>query len=331
MKAPHFWSAGLDPKSREAAPLTRALLTPLATLYTWGIRRKLAKAIPARASIPVICVGNLTTGGVGKTPIVQAIRQHIEMKGLHASSLSRGYGGSEISPQKIYPTWHTADMCGDEPLLLSQTGESWIGKDRFAGIQMMAFYGTKVAIMDDGHQNPGVEKDLSLIVVDAAAPFGNGHVLPKGPLREPVSDGLARADAVILMGEGNVPPQVQQSGLPVLRARIVPSEAPPTGPLVAFAGIGRPQKFFDSLKAEGGNLREAVGYPDHHDYSQKELAFLHKLAKTHDARLITTSKDYVRIHPDDRRGILQFPVRAEFEDIRQLDALLNPILYPDAA
>ena len=198
MKAPYFWSAGLDPKSREAAPLTRALLSPLAALYTWGIRRKLAKATPARTSIPVICVGNLTTGGVGKTPIVQAIRHHIELKGIHASSLSRGYGGSEISPQKIYPTWHTADMCGDEPLLLSQTGESWIGKDRFAGVQLMAFYGTKVAIMDDGHQNPGIVKDLSFVVIDAAAPFGNGYVLPKGPLREPVEDGLARADAVIL-------------------------------------------------------------------------------------------------------------------------------------
>ncbi len=331
MKAPHFWSAGLDPKSREAAPLTRTLLSPLAALYTWGIRRKLAKATPTRTSIPVICVGNLTVGGVGKTPIVQAIRHHIEMKGIHASSLSRGYGGSEISPQKIYPDWHTADMCGDEPLLLAQTGESWISKDRFAGVQMMAFYGTKIAVMDDGHQNPGVRKDLSIVVIDATAPFGNGHVLPKGPLREPVSDGLARADAVILMGEGDVPPQVQASGLPVLRARIVPSEPAPTGPLVAFAGIGRPQKFFDSLEEHGGDVREAVGYPDHHDYSQKELAFLRKLADTHAARLVTTSKDHVRIHPDDRAGILQFPVKAEFEDIRQLDALLNPILYPDDA
>ncbi|WP_370170732.1 MULTISPECIES: tetraacyldisaccharide 4'-kinase [Hyphomonas] len=326
MKAPHFWSAGLDPKSREAAPVTRALLTPLAALYTYGIRRKLARAIPAKASIPVICVGNLTTGGVGKTPIVQAIRKHIESKGIHASSLSRGYGGSEISPQKIYPTWHTADMCGDEPLLLSQTGESWIGKDRFAGVQMMAFYGTKVAIMDDGHQNPSLAKDLSIIVIDAAAPFGNGHVLPKGPLREPVKDGLARADAVILMGEGDVPQQVIDSGLPVLRARIVPSGPAPAGPLVAFAGIGRPQKFFDSLKAEGGDIREAIGYPDHHDYSKKELAFLHKLAKTHGAQLITTSKDHVRIYPNERGGILQFPVHAEFEDPSQLDALLAPIL-----
>jgi tetraacyldisaccharide 4'-kinase len=329
MKAPYFWSAGLDPKSREAAPLTRALLSPLAALYIWGIRRKLAKATPARTSIPVICVGNLTTGGVGKTPIVHAIRHHIELKGIHAASLSRGYGGSEISPQKIYPTWHTADMCGDEPLLLSQTGESWIGKDRFAGVQLMAFYGTKVAIMDDGHQNPGVVKDLSFVVIDAAAPFGNGYVLPKGPLREPVQDGLARADAVILMGDGDIPERVQQSGLPVLRARIVPSAPAPSGPLVAFAGIGRPQKFFDSLTDHGGEISEAVGYPDHHDYSPKELGFLHKLAKSHGARLITTSKDYVRIHPDVRGGILQFPVTAEFDDIRQLDALLNPLLYPD--
>lgn len=328
MKAPHFWSAGLDPKSREAAPLTRLLLTPLARLYTWGIRRKLAKAIPATASIPVICIGNLTVGGVGKTPIVQALRQHIETKGIHAASLSRGYGGSEISPQKIYPSWHTAQMCGDEPLLLSQTGESWIGKDRFAAVQIMAFQGVQAVVMDDGHQNPSLKKDLSIVVIDAAAPFGNGHVLPKGPLREPVSDGLARADAVILMGEGDSPEQVARSGLPVLRAKLVPAEPVPSGPLVAFAGIGRPVKFFDSLTAHGANLCEAIGYPDHHDYSKKDRAFLEGLAKRYDARLITTSKDYVRIHPDDRGALLHFPVKAVFDDLRQLDDLLAPVLNP---
>ncbi|WP_291076946.1 tetraacyldisaccharide 4'-kinase [Hyphomonas sp.] len=328
MKPPYFWSAGLDPRSREAAPLTRALLTPLAALYTWGIRLKLARAEPPRASIPVICVGNLTVGGVGKTPIVQALRQHIDEKDLQAASLSRGYGGSEISPQKVYPDWHTADMCGDEPLLLAQTGESWIGRDRFAGVQLMSSNGVDVVVMDDGHQNPGVHKDLSLVVIDAAAPFGNGHVLPKGPLREPVTDGLARADAVILMGEGDVPQHVRRSGLPVLRARIVPAAPPPEGPLVAFAGIGRPQKFFDSLAASGGDVRDTVDFPDHHVFSKGDLTHLRRLAEDHGARLITTSKDHVRLQPGDRADILHFPVKAEFEDSHQLDALLNPILYP---
>ncbi len=331
MKAPHFWSAGLDPKSREAAPVTRALLTPLAMLYTWGIRNKLARAQPAKVQIPVVCVGNLTVGGVGKTPIVAAIRAHLSGKGLHAASLSRGYGGSQIGPEKIYPDWHTASMCGDEPLMLSRTGESWIGQDRLAAVNEMTLAGVKAVVMDDGHQNPSIEKTLSLVVIDAAAPFGNGHVLPKGPLREPVGDGLARADGVILMGTGNIPAEVTASGLPVLRAQLVPAAPPPEGPLVAFAGIGRPVKFFDDLKAQGADLREAIGYPDHHAYTQKDLKFLHRVAEDHGARLITTSKDHVRLEADDQERILEYPVRVEFEDISRLDALLQPVLNPVAS
>lgn len=326
MKAPYFWSAGLDPKSREAAPLTRALLTPLAILYTWGIRRKLARAEPKKTAIPVICIGNLTVGGVGKTPVVEAIRKRLQDAGIHAASLSRGYGGSEIGPQKVYPDWHTAAMCGDEPFLLSRTGESWIGVDRFAAVQTMGFEKVQVVVMDDGHQNPGVGKALSLVVIDAAAPFGNGHVLPKGPLREPVADGLRRADAVILMGEGEVPGEVASSGVPVLRAHLEPSVPPPDGPIVAFAGIGRPAKFFDSLKAHGADLRDAVGYPDHHAYTSGDLSYLRRLARDHGARLITTSKDHVRLSEADREDILDFPVQAVFNEPDRLDELLSPVL-----
>lgn len=331
MKAPYFWNAGLDPKSREAAPLTRALLTPLAMLYTWGIRNKLARAVPAEAPIPVVCVGNLTVGGVGKTPIVEAIRRHLREWGLQAASLSRGYGGSQLGPEKIYPDWHTADLCGDEPLMLSRTGESWIGRDRLAAIHEMTLAGIRAVVMDDGHQNPSVKKDVSLVVIDAAAPFGNGFVLPKGPLREPVADGLARADGVILMGDGAVPEEVAASGLPVLRAKLVPDSPPPRGPLVAFAGIGRPEKFFDSLRDQGADLREAIAYGDHHAYTRKDVKFLCKVARDHGAQLITTSKDHVRLDPEDRERILAFSVRAEFDDIARLDALLRPVLNPDAS
>ncbi|KCZ51429.1 hypothetical protein HY29_06060 [Hyphomonas beringensis] len=326
MKAPHFWSAGLDPRSRESAPLTRALLTPLAALYTWGIRRKLARATPETPAIPIICIGNLTTGGVGKTPIVEAIRQRLEQRGLRAASLSRGYGGSERGPLKVDPGRHTAAMCGDEPLQLSQSGESWIGADRPAAIRAMAANDVAVVIMDDGHQNPSVNKTLSFVVIDAAAPFGNGHVLPKGPLREPITDGLARADAVILMGEGDLPAQVAASGLPVLRAKLVPSAPPPSGPLVAFAGIGRPTKFFDSLKEWGGDVRDAVGYPDHHTYSASDLTYLRRLAADHQAQLITTTKDHARLSATERQDILDFPVKAQFDQPERLDELLSPVL-----
>lgn len=325
MRAPHFWSAGLDPKSREAAPLTRLLLTPLSMLYLWGLRRKLARAMPEAVPVPVICIGNLTAGGAGKTPVTEAIRNRIIARGLRAASLSRGHGGKERGPLKVDPARHTYREVGDEPLLLAATGEAWIGRERPEAARAMAADGVGVILMDDGHQNPSLKKDLTFIVIDAGAPFGNGEVLPKGPLREKVPEGLARADAVILMGEGPVPREVTASGLPVLRARLAPAEAPPLGPLVAFAGIGRPQKFFDSLAEAGGHVSDAVPFADHHPYSNGDLRFLRSLAYDHGARLVTTTKDHVRLPPEVRQEIHAWPVTAVFEDTAALDAVLAPL------
>tara|TARA_R110001599_G_scaffold14486_4_gene62974 strand:+ start:1977 stop:2972 length:996 start_codon:yes stop_codon:yes gene_type:complete len=331
MKAPHFWSAGLDPRSREAAPLTRLLLSPLAFAYRLGVQAKLKKAVPVGVAIPVICVGNLTVGGVGKTPVVAAIRSALTARGMRAATLSRGYGGGAKGVVRVQSGTHTAADVGDEPLMLAASGESWIGRDRVAAARAMEADGVQVIVMDDGHQNPSLHKDLSIIVIDTAAPFGNGHLLPKGPLREPVADGLARAQGVVLMGEGDMPAPVQRAGPPALRAFVEPVDAMPEGPLVAFAGIGRPIKFFDALKAAGADLREAVGYGDHHVYTEGELKFLHKLATHHGARLITTTKDHVRLSQSEQRRVLAFPVAARFEDAGALDALLDPITTPASA
>lgn len=328
MRAPYFWSAGLDPKSREAAPVTRLLLTPLAMLYTWGIRRKLSRATPETIPARIVCVGNLTTGGVGKTPVVEAIRRRAKDAGFRAASLSRGYGGKLEGPLRVDPAQHTAADVGDEPLMLAATGEAWIGRDRAATARAMAADGVQLIVMDDGHQNPSIAKDLSLIVIDAAAPFGNGFVLPKGPLREPVADGLARAQGVILMGEGKELTAVQKSQLPVLRATLAPSRTVPEGPLVAFAGIGRPVKFLDALKEAGADLREGVPFSDHHTFTAGDLKFLHDLAARHGARLITTTKDHVRLPAAEQQRILVFPVEARFEDETALRALLAPVLDP---
>ena len=325
MKAPYFWSAGLDPKSREAAPLTRLLLTPLSMAYLWGLRRKLAAASPETAPVPVICIGNLTAGGAGKTPVTEAIRNRINAAGARAASLSRGHGGAERGPLKVDLTRHASRDVGDEPLLLAQSGEAWIGRERPDAARAMAEDGVQAIIMDDGHQNPSLNKDLTLIVIDAGAPFGNREILPRGPLREKVPDGLARAQGVVLMGDGPVPREVTASGLPVLRARLVPVAAPPPGPLVAFAGIGRPQKFFDSLAEADGQVADAVPFADHHPYSKGDLQFLRSLARDHGARLITTSKDHVRLPPDARQEIQAWPVTAVFEDTAALDAVLAPI------
>nr|WP_300998571.1 tetraacyldisaccharide 4'-kinase [Hyphomonas sp.] len=300
-------------------------MTPFSIAYLWGLRRKLARAEPETAPVPVICIGNLTAGGAGKTPVTEAIRSRINAAGARAASLSRGHGGTERGPLKADLSLHAWRDVGDEPLLLAQSGEAWIGRERPVAAKAMAEDGVQAIIMDDGHQNPSLKKDLTLIVIDAGAPFGNREVLPKGPLRETVPEGLARAQAVVLMGEGPVPREVTASGLPVLRARLVPVEAPPPGPLVAFAGIGRPQKFFDSLAEAGGQVADAVPFADHHPYSKGDVQFLRSLARDHGAGLITTSKDHVRLHPDVRQEIRAWPVKAVFEDTAALDAVLAPI------
>lgn len=325
LRAPHFWSAGLDPQSRASAPMTRLLLTPFAAIYAGVTARRIAKTTPLKLAVPVICVGNLTSGGSGKTPIVEAIRARLIHRSVHAASLSRGYGGTLSGPVKVDANIHTARQVGDEPLMLSANGDSWISRDRRRGGWAMIAAGVKAIVMDDGHQNPSIAKDLSLIVIDSHAPFGNGYVLPKGPLREPPEVGLARADAVILMGAGPVPAIVKTSGVPALRADLVQAAQPPQGPLFAFAGIGRPERFFDHLRRSGADIRDQFGFPDHHTYTPRDLARLRTLAEVHGYRLVTTRKDYVRLSPDMRAGITPIDVRAVFADKDALDALLLPL------
>lgn len=326
MKQPHFWSAGLDPKSRAAAPLTRALLTPLEALYLAGYRRKWRRAAPQPAPVPVICVGNVTVGGVGKTPIVALLRERLLEAGYRAASLSRGHGGSLPGPVKIDVSRHTAQEVGDEPLMLACSGESWIGRDRPRAAEAMAADGAQVIIMDDGFQNSSLEKTASFLVIDSDAPFGNGFCLPKGPMREPVSMALSRAEFVLLTGTGPVPRGLERHD--PLRIEIVPrAPTPPHGPLVAFAGIGRPTKLFDSLTSSGADLREGVGFEDHYVYKSSDMDFLRHLASDHGARLITTEKDYVRLPADWREGILTWPVEAlPVDGVERLDTWLKSIM-----
>ena len=314
MREPYFWSAGLDPQSRESAPLTRFLLTPLAWLYAAVTARRLRRVQPSKVSAAVICVGNVSAGGTGKSPVVAYIRAYLSQTNTHrAASLSRGYGGRLKGPLRVLEDTHSAAEVGDEPLMLAQTGESWIGADRAQAGAAMAADGVDVIIMDDGHQNPGLAKDLSLVVVDSRAAFGNGYVIPKGPLREPIAAGLARADAVIVIGPGPLPGALQATSLPIFRARLEAKETPPPHAYVAFAGIGRPEKFFASLEAVGTTVCDAVPFPDHHRFSANDLSYLRQLASDNDAHLITTTKDYVRLPPDQRQDILTFPVEILFE------------------
>lgn len=327
MREPHFWSREVDPKSREAAPLMRFLLTPIAWVYAEITRRKIRAAKPVKVPASVICVGNLTAGGVGKSPVVAGLRKRIErVHRLRVATLSRGYKGRLKGPVRVDPAKHTAADVGDEPLMLAATGESWIGGDRAAAGQAMSEDGVEVIVMDDGHQNPGLAKDFTFIVVDANAGFGNGFVIPKGPLRETVADGLRRADAIIVMGESGEPLILHDTGLPFYRGQITATESPPPRPYVAFAGIGRPEKFFDTLDALGIDLRDSVPFSDHHKFTEHDIRYLRRLADDHGARLITTEKDYVRLPSKMRENIVYLPIEVQFDRETDLDNLLADVI-----
>ncbi|GGB60312.1 tetraacyldisaccharide 4'-kinase [Henriciella pelagia] len=328
MRSPRFWDRDVDPKSREAASLTRILLTPLAAIYAGMTKRRIAQADPHTLTIPVICVGNISVGGTGKTPVAAALRDRLsaQLPGARIATLSRGYGGSSKGPLKVDFTVHTAGDVGDEALMFSCSGEAWIGADRALAGQAMEQDGVDLIIMDDGHQNPGLHKDLSLIVVDRQSVFGNGHVIPKGPLREPVAVGLSRADAIVLTGSGDMPEELDACPLPIIQSHLVPRSANLPRTYVAFAGIGRPEKFFSTLEQCGASIAETVPFPDHHVYTDSDITYLKALAEKREATLITTEKDFVRLRASQRTGILAFPVRAEFENDDVLDHLLEPLV-----
>ena len=323
MREPYFWQV-TDKRTRASAPMTKLLLTPLSMLYRHIGDRRIRTTVPQDVGIPVICIGNLTLGGTGKTPVSDIVRAHYVAKGLRAASLSRGYRGSLEGPHRVDPARHTASEVGDEPLMLSATGESWISRDRPAGARAMKADGVQLIVMDDGHQNPTLKKTLSLVVIDSTNAFGNGHVFPKGPLRERVPDGLARADGVVLMGDGEMPEALSGFSKPVLRARLVALAPLPPGRYVAFAGIGRPVRFFDALQKQSGvELAEGAPYPDHHMFTPHDLNFLMKLATERNAQLVTTDKDHVRLPADMKVKVMRSSVKAQFEDPAALAVLLD--------
>lgn len=320
MRPPEFWSANAE--GRDRVTLLHALLTPVSWAYAWFAARRIASTMPRHAPVPVICIGNLTVGGAGKTPISRAIRAKL---GPNAHTLSRGYGGRIAGPLRVTSDMSAAEV-GDEPLLHAADGAAWIARDRVAGAQAAANGGARAIIMDDGFQNPTLAKDLSLVAVDAGFGIGNGAVFPAGPLRERLADGLRRADAIIFVGgDGGRPDWLARFEKPVLHATLAPTASLPQGPLVAFAGLARPEKFFDTLAALGAPLEETVPYSDHHPYSTDDLAFLDRLARERGATLITTEKDAARLGPDWRARVAVLPVTAQFAEEGALDALLAPI------
>lgn len=322
MRAPEFWDKQ-DPLSQ----LARAVLAPIGSLYGATVRWKAQHARPYRPRVPVICVGNITAGGTGKTPIAIAIADAIIAHGKNPFFLTRGYGGHLAGPV-VVGKGHTAAEVGDEPMLLSRKAATVVSRDRSAGAHLAVERGADVIVMDDGHQNFSIAKDLSIVVVDGESGFGNGRMLPAGPLREPVREGLRRADAVIVMGQAS--PSLDGYSGPVLRASVdVASDGNWRGRrVIAFAGIGRPEKFFRSLQSQGAEVVEMVAFPDHHPYSSGELASLKTKARDQNAQLITTEKDYVRLAVADRDSIATLPIRAVIQPRDAMDRLLDSLTVP---
>ncbi len=323
LSTPRWWYRRED----RIAPISRALLTPLSWIWAAVTAGRIARGQPYDPGIPVICVGNFTVGGTGKTPVVHEIALR-----LGAHILTRGYGGRLPGPIRVDLAIHTAADVGDEPLMLAKDLTVWVARDRAAGAKAAAEAGAKVIVMDDGHQNPSVLKTLSLVVVDGETrddewPFGDGRVFPAGPMREPLREGLARADAVIVLlpADFAVPDPAllaQLAARPVLIARLVPTDPPPPGPQVGFAGVGKPWKVERALQAAGCHLADFWPFPDHHPYDEAALARLAARAEQFAAGLITTEKDWARLPPTWRARVSAWPVRAVFEDEAGLAALL---------
>ena len=317
-------------------PITRALLRPASWVWTWETRRRIAHGRPVDPGAPVICVGNLTLGGSGKTPVVRAISRRLAGEGRRVHVLMRGYGGRLRGPVRVDPAAHTAADVGDEALMLARDAAVWVARDRAAGATAAAGAGAEVIVMDDGHQNPSLAKALSLVVVDGETrgkdwPFGDGQVFPAGPLREPLRDGLSRADAVVLLLPADLEapdPRLAQllGALPVLVARLAPAAPPPAGPQLGFAGIGKPWKMERALVAAGCELVDFAPFPDHARYDERTLRFLARRAETLGAGLVTSEKDWVKLPPAWQSRVSAWPVEARFDDAAALDALLAPAL-----
>jgi tetraacyldisaccharide 4'-kinase len=325
MQAPRFWS---NPPDRPGP--TARLLAPLAWLWAAITRRRLARPPATRLAVPVVCVGNVTAGGAGKTPVVIALAQRLAARGVAVHVVSRGHGGSLAGPVRVDPVRHTAADVGDEPLLLAAFSPVWIARDRAAAGRAAEAAGAEIVLMDDGLQNPDLARDLGIVVVDAGFGFGNGRVIPAGPLREPAAAGLARAGLLLLVGEATDRAAFRAAwpatGLTVAEARLAPLA---TGMdwtglrVLAFAGIGRPEKFYATLRSVGAEIVAVRSFADHEPYAPRILARLEVEAAGLGAQLVTTEKDAVRLPADFLKKVLVLPVRLEPKDWGPIDAALD--------
>ena len=317
MKTPDFW---FRPSSAAAK-----LLAPASTLYDVASRLSRAATPGQNVEANIICIGNLVAGGAGKTPVALAIAELLATDDI--AFLTRGYGGRETGPLQVDPDTHTARDVGDEALLLARQAPTWVARDRPKGAREAARKGARTIIMDDGFQNPSLVKDTAILVVDGATGFGNRRVIPAGPLRETIANGLARAHAVIVIGDdetgvlGEIGNRVA-----VFTARLVPTAGVRElagRRVLAFAGIGRPQKFFDTLVELGCDIVEQHAFADHKPHRPAQIMALCEQAAKLEAVPVTTEKDLVRLPPEAREMVQSVPVVLTWDDREAVSAFLS--------
>ena len=320
IKTPEFWN--------NKGVASTALL-PLATIWATAthLRDRLAKQV--NADLPVICIGNLTAGGTGKTPLVSLLYDQLTEAGKSPVIMSRGYGGSQKGPLWVDGMLHTAADCGDEPLMLAEGRDVIIGRDRVLAAQAISNRGIHdIILMDDGLQHPYLAKDMTIGVFDGSAGIGNGRLLPAGPMRVAFDDGVASLDIVFINGDDEHDLTKAINGrVPIMTGNVV---ADPTiiadlgdAPLLAFAGIGRPQRFFRTIEKVGGNIVQSLAFADHHPYTQSDLTRLQEDAIRLGASLITTQKDWIRLPTEWRERISFLPITMQTDAI---DELLGQIM-----
>jgi tetraacyldisaccharide 4'-kinase len=320
-RAPAFWRHG--PQS-----VWPTLLAPAAACVAAMTARRVAR--PGwRAPVPVICCGNVTVGGAGKTTLALDLVQRLNARGIAVHVLLRGYGGSARGVHRV-AAGDTAALVGDEALLLAAQAPTWVGADRAASARAAVAAGAQALVLDDGLQNPTLMKDVSLLVVDGATGFGNGHVLPAGPLREPVAAGAARCQAAVLIGrDATGAAAALPRALPILHARLEPG--PEVADLVeqrvlAFAGLALPEKFFTGLVAAGVDVAARRPFPDHHPYTEAELAGLLEEAGRLGAIPVTTPKDAVRLSGAVRAKVRVVGVSLAWDDHFLIETLLDRVI-----
>lgn len=323
MREPAFW---------DRDGIAARLLAPLGRLYDAAGRRRGRGVTAFDAGVPVICVGNATSGGTGKTPLAIDLTRRLQRRGRLVHLLTRGYKGREAGPLQVLPfSGHDPRRVGDEALLLSRAAPVWVARDRAAGARAAVAEGAQALVLDDGLQHPGLKKDLSLLVVDGTRGFGNARPIPAGPLRESLDRALARADAAVVTGddragvarrlEGRLPvlhahPQVDQ----VTRNRLAGRRA------LAFCGIGRPAKFFDMLARLGVEVVETRAFADHHLFRPSEVTGMLEMAKRGSLTPVTTEKDAVRLPPWAQARVEVVPITVAWDDESMLEGLLDRVL-----